>query len=133
MVHYENDYQFGATQQKLIFPEVKDFFDVDNIKMNDPKFAKYDYTSDDAEFEVKSRKIKKNAYSTTMLTCNKVTETEKAIIFIFNFLDEICWIQYDADLFNTFTKTKFSRAQIEEDEKDYFYIPLKHLETIKVK
>ena len=133
MVHYENDYKFGAIQQKKIFPDIKDFFDVENIRMNDPQFAKYDYTSDDVEFEVKSRKVKKNTYSTTMLTCNKVTETEKEIVFIFNFLDEICWIQYDAVLFNTFTKTKFSRAQIEADEKDYFYIPLEYLETIKVK
>ena len=132
MVHFENDYKEGTKAQNEIFPIIEDYFG-NNIKQNPNQYDKYDYTNDDAEFEVKTRKNKKTAYSTTMLTCNKVVDTDKEIVFIFNYTDEICWIQYDKELFDTFQKQMFSRAQIAEDEKMHYYIPINLLETIKVK
>lgn len=138
MVHYKKDFERGTKAQREILPDVREYFrDFDlkgEIRENPERFAKYDYECDDAVFEVKTRfDVNRNTFKTTMITCNKVTETDKAIIFIFNFPDEISWIQYDEDLFNTFEKKPFSRAQIESDEEDYFYIPVEHLQTIKKK
>ena len=138
MVHYHEDYLNGTKAQHEIFADVVKYFaDYDisgNIVENTGEFAKYDYESDDTVFEVKTRfDVARTTYKTTMMTCNKITATDKQIIFIFNFTDEIAWIQYDAELFNTFEKKAFSRAGFEADEKDYFYIPVHLLETIKKK
>lgn len=135
MVHYEGDFQKGTKAQTEIFPIVKKYFEDFNltgeIRENEDENAKYDYECDDAVFEVKTRfDVNRNTYKTTMMTCNKVSETNKAIIFIFNYTDEISWIQYDEDLFNTFEKKAFSRANLKWDEKDHYYIPVQHLETI---
>lgn len=138
MVHYQDDFLKGTKAQHEIFPVVKKYFDeydltgvlTENMGDND----KYDYECDDAVFEVKTRfDVDRNSYKTTLLTCNKVTETNKAIIFIFNFTDEISWIQYDTELFNTFEKKPFSRANLKHDEKDHYYIPVHHLQTIHIK
>jgi bifunctional pyridoxal-dependent enzyme with beta-cystathionase and maltose regulon repressor activities len=42
----------------------------------------------------------------------------------------LAWIQYDEELFNTFEKKPFSRANLKHDEKDHYYIPVHHLQTI---
>jgi len=138
MVHYTEDYQKGTEAQHEIFQDVKDYFKDFNLegelRENPGRHDKYDYECGDAVFEVKTRfDVNRNTYKTTLMTCNKVTKTNKAIIFVFNYTDEISWIQYDEDLFNTFEKKPFSRAKIEADEKDYFYIPVEHLQTIKRK
>jgi hypothetical protein len=135
MVHYEDDYQKGKRAQHEIFPIVKEFFADYNLEgdivENPDDYDKYDYECDDAVFEVKTRfDAQRTSYKTTMMTCNKVTKTKKAIIFIFNYTDEISWIQYDEDLFNTFEKKLFSRANIKSDEKDYWYIPVHCLQTL---
>jgi hypothetical protein len=137
MVHYKEDYKKGTQAQREILPDVQKYFNEYNlegeIKENPEMFAKYDYECSDAVFEVKTRFFVKNKYPTTMITCDKVTVTDKAIIFIFNYTDEITWIQFDDDLFNTFEKKLFSRAERADDEKYHYYIPIKHLQTIKKK
>jgi hypothetical protein len=138
MVHFHDDFLKGTKAQSEILPDIQKYFADYNISgeivENVGEFAKYDYENDDAVFEVKTRfDVARDTYPTTMMTCDKVSDTKKAIIFIFNFSDEISWIQYDAELFNTFEKKAFSRAGIRSDEKDHFYIPVKLLETIKKK
>lgn len=139
MVHYEKDAQRGRIAQHEIFPIVKNYFNthyelegemVENL--ND--YDKYDYECGNAVFEVKTRfDINRNTYPTTMMTCNKVTETDKGIFFIFNFSDQITFIEYEEELFKTFEKKMFSRAEIKSDEKDYWYIPVHLLETLFIK
>jgi hypothetical protein len=136
--HYKTDFERGTAAQHEIFPIVKEFFKDSNLqgelRENPERFAKYDYECDDAVFEVKTRfDINRNTYNTTMITCNKVTEIDKAIIFIFNFTDEISWIQYDEDIFKNFEKKLFSRAKMVSEEEDTFYIPIEHLQTIHIK
>ena len=138
MVHYHEDFLRGTEAQHEIFDDVVKYFaDYDitgTIVENTGEFDKYDYECDDCVFEVKTRfDVARTTYKTTLITCNKVAIYTKQIIFIFNFTDEICWIQYDAELFNTFERKPFSRAGLEADEKDYFYIPVNLLETIKKK
>jgi len=135
MVHYEGDFRKGTKAQTEIFPIVKKYFEDYNlngeIRENLDENAKYDYECDDAVFEVKTRfDVNRDTYNTTMITCNKVSDTDKSIIFIFNYTDEISWIQYDEELFNTFERKAFSRANLKWDEKDHYYIPVYHLQTI---
>jgi hypothetical protein len=139
MVHYEKDAERGRIAQHEIFPIVKAYFTANyelegEMVENLEEYDKYDYECDNAVFEVKSRfDIEKNTFKTTMMTCNKVTETEKGIFFIFNFTDQINYIIYEEELFNTFEKKMYSRAGIKTDEKDHWYIPIQHLQTIHIK
>jgi len=124
MVNYENDYQYGEQQQKHIKPLLEKHFGFLNEK---ERYSKYDFENDEICIEVKSRKNKHNAYSTTLLTANKITDTNKKIIFIFNFTDKLMYIKYDKEKFNTYTKKMFSRANQRWDEKEYLYIPITDL------
>lgn len=131
MVHYPNDYKFGLEKQQAIFPILQKHFGND-LRETTERYAKYDFVSPNAFFELKSRKNKKNAYPTTLLTCNKVLEIkeDQEQYFIFNFTDELCYIKYDKDLFDTFEKKPYSRLNVDWDKKDYLFIPIDKLITI---
>lgn len=120
MVNYENDYRYGEQQQRAIFPLLEKKW---NGIVPQGRWAKYDAVSDTVNIEIKSRKNKYNAYPTTMLTMNKISDLSKTQIFVFNFTDGVYYIEYD-DRFKTYSKNMFSRAGIEEDEKEYVYIPI---------
>jgi hypothetical protein len=130
MVHFQKDYVQGILQQKAVHPKLKEFFKRD-IREYEGRYSKYDFYDEKAVYELKSRTNKKMQYPTTLLTCNKVTDSgDKSIIFLFNFTDELCYIEYDKALFDTFERKPFSRVKEVRDEKDYYYIPIGELVTI---
>lgn len=131
MVHFQQDYMYGTTNQKKVLPFLKSYFK-EEIKECPSRWSKYDFRSENALFELKSRKIKKNHYQTTLLTCNKVVPDEsKELNFIFDFKDELCYIPYDKETFSTFEKRMYSRVNEAEDEKEYYFIPIDCLKTIQ--
>ena len=131
MVHFEKDYVFGTSNQKKVLPLLNAYFK-ENIQEFPGKWSKYDFHSDTALFELKSRKIKKDTYPTTLLTCNKVVPNKgKNLKFLFKFTDELCYLPYDEEIFNTFDKQMYSRVNQAEDEKEYYFIPIEHLKTIQ--
>jgi hypothetical protein len=132
MVNYENDYLWGEAQQRKIFPILEKKW---KGLRQQPRYAKYDAVSDEINMEIKSRKnLKWNSYPTTLLTMNKISDTTKTNIFVFNFvfdmqrdMSEIFYIEYDAEKFSRYEKKMFSRANIKSDEKEYVYIPVADL------
>ena len=124
MVNYESDYLWGEKQQKRIFPILEKKWE--GI-VPQKRYAKYDAVSESVNIEIKSRKNRWNSYPTTMLTMNKISDLTKTNIFVFNFVDSIYYIEYDPDRFSKYTKTMFSRAEIESDEKEYVFIPVEDL------
>ena len=131
MVNFEKDYLYGIQKQKEILPILRDYFGKD-LEETLGRWKKYDFYSDKSIFELKSRKNTKTRYHTTLITCNKVvSESRKDLIFLFNFTDELCFIKYDEKLFSTFERRLFSRINESFDEKEYYYIPIERLTTIK--
>jgi hypothetical protein len=131
MVNYESDYIWAEEQEKIVYPIVKEYFeDVENLKKGN-RYSPYDYWTDDIDFELKSRKNRYNQYPSTMITKNKITGTDKALILLFNFTDGLYFIQYNQELFSNFKINNFSRANVGWDEKEHVYIPIEHLELIK--
>ena len=132
MCHFQQDYIYGTTNQKRVLPLLKSYFSED-IKEFPSRWSKYDFRSENALFELKSRKIKKNQYKTTLLTCNKVVSNNegKALNFVFDFKDELCYIPYDKETFSTFEKRMYSRVNEAKDEKEYYFIPIDCLKTIQ--
>ena len=131
MVNYENDYRWGENQQKKIAGYLGKKWN--NLKSQD-RWSKYDFISDEINMEVKSRKNSYRAYSTTLLTCNKIDDLSKQNIFVFNFvydmrrdLSEIYYIEYDEEKFIGYERAMFSRAKKAWDEKEYVYIPITDL------
>jgi len=132
MVNYENDYIWGEKQQQKIFPILGTKWE--GLK-EQGRYAKYDAVSDTVHMEIKSRKdLRKNSYPTTLLTMNKISDTSKTNIFVFNFVfdrvnnkSEIYYIEYDEEKFSNYERRMFSRAQIKSDEKEYVYIPVEDL------
>ncbi len=127
MVNFEGDYIFGEKQQEIIKPILEKTFG--SLISND-RYSKYDFENDNYYIEVKTRKNSYYTYPTTLLTCNKITNTDKTLIFIFNFTDGIYYIEYDEKIFNCFEKKMFSRINKKFDMKDYYYIPIDMLKKI---
>lgn len=129
MVNFEKDYLEGKKKQNIILPYLETYFG--DITQTEDRYEKFDFYNQKNIFELKSRTNKKHQYPTTLMTCNKVIDTEKEIIFLFYFTDELCYIKYDPTLFSTFEKKMYSRINAEYDMKDYFFIPIEQLITIK--
>ena len=89
---------------------------------------KFDYRSGRNNIELKSRRNRMDKYPSTMITANKGhIEEGKDTMFVFCFTDKVAYIRYEKELFDTFEKRPFSRANMKHDEKDHFFIPLENL------
>jgi len=128
MVNYENDYIWGEQQQKKIFPILEAKWE--GLRPQG-RYAKYDAINETTNIEIKSRKNAYSAYPTTLLTMNKISDTSKTNIFVFNFVkndkNEIYYIEYDKEKFEPYERRMFSRANYAADEKEYIYIPIEDL------
>tara|TARA_R110000765_G_scaffold342507_1_gene432666 strand:+ start:175 stop:573 length:399 start_codon:yes stop_codon:yes gene_type:complete len=130
MVNWEKSYIYGKRQEAKILPLILSHFGRE-ISPSVGRFAKYDYTDKDFNYEVKSRTNKMKAYPTTMITKNKTEGSDRPVILIFNFCDCLSYIKYDEEQFKDYYCEQFSRAGIEADEKPHYYIPIDHLSVIE--
>lgn len=121
--------EYGKQNEILILPKLNEYFKSD-IKLSENDFEKYDGSDDNNIYEIKTRRIIKNAYSTTLLTYHKIIDNDKPLIIIFNFVDYISYIKYDEDKFNTYEKKLFCRGRVGEQYKDHIFIPVKDLTII---
>jgi len=103
-----NDLKFGLAKEVDILPTIiHNWEGEDNIRntkdiYNDDYYP-YDFESDSAtSWEVKSRRITKNRYDTTIIPVHKVRKVGTPQYFIFNFTDACSYIKYDKTLFDTF-------------------------------
>ena len=101
---------------------------------NDPYYI-YDFegTTNKTSIEMKSRRVKKNTYPTTILPVSKIRNTDKAQLFVFNFTDACCYIEYDKKIFDTFQIRHFTteRFGIVDKPKPHYCIYIKDLIEIK--
>ena len=133
MVNWENSYKYGEKKEKELLPILQEYFGKD-IKRNEKgRYAKYDYTDEKVNYELKSRTNKIKQYPTTMITRNKVeaNDANKDLILLFNYTDCLAYIEYEAEQFKQYTTENFSRLGETFDEKPHLYIPIEHLKIIK--
>ena len=128
--HFQKDYIFGKQQEIKILPLIEQYFD-DNITQTTEQYDKYDFTSDFYNFELKSRKNNFNKYPTTMITTNKLKETDKQLVLLFNFTDGLYYIKYDPLIFDTFETYLFKREGVCADALEHTLIPIGDLKLIK--
>lgn len=128
MVHYTQSYAFGKQQEVEILPILVEKLNR-NIQAYPERYSKHDYFCDDYNYEVKSRTNKMTQYPTTMITEDKAVG-DKPVVFVFNYTDKICLIDYDKEKFDKYERREFSRANLKDDEKTHIYIPISDLQVI---
>lgn len=129
MVHYHSCYKYGVENQKIVLPIIRNYFNR-NIIEHAEQYSKYDFSDNEYNYELKSRKINLNKFPTTMITLNKIDKT-KPLILLFKFTDKLTYIEYNEQLFKTFEIKDFSRANLRGDYKPHIYIPIEYLTIIE--
>jgi hypothetical protein len=133
----ENDLKYGLERETIEgilginfnedFKNTKDLY-------NDP-FYPYDFEglTTKTSVELKSRRVNKSAYETTIIPVHKVRKTNYKQLFCFNFTDDICYIEYNKELFNTFERKDIMtyRKGIVDKPKPHFLIPIHLLISLK--
>ena len=101
-------------------------------------YCKFDFTSNDAIFEIKSRRCKSTQYPTTMIQQSKITkglehlDKGKQVYLVFNFTDKILVHTMKKDYNYTFSNGgRCDRGRPEFQQ--YCYLPISDCECIKIK
>lgn len=130
-----NDLSFGLKKEFDILPTIinnwKDDENIMNTKdiYNDAYYS-YDFESrNGSSWEVKSRRIKKECYPTTIIPVHKIRMVDTPQFFIFNFTDKCCYIKYEKELFKTFSTRYMSIERFGGNPNpiNHYEIPIKNL------
>jgi hypothetical protein len=108
------------------------YFNDDTISKTSGRFCKYDFESPTCKYELKSRKNTYRAYPTTIIPCNKIVDGK--LIFLFNFIEDLYFIEYDKETFDRFEKIEMRdyRAGRYGQTALHFAIPIDLLTQIKI-
>jgi hypothetical protein len=132
-----NDLIFGAKGERDVLPLINHFFKDDAIPFEDT-YSTQDFHSCFAVYELKSRKIKHDAYPTAIIGCNKAVlkpeDKGKDLFFLFNYTDGLYYIKYNEEVFKTFNRRSFcrnARFDFHDRASDVYDIPITHLLKIE--
>ena len=135
----KNDLEFGLSKEDEVLRRIRVYF-VDGMEIQSTlqlynnKFYPYDYEGlkTGNSFEVKSRRVKKNQYDTTIIPSHKIRKTDKKQYFLFNFIDKLCYIEYNEEKWKDFKRgmIQIRRSGIIDKPTEHIYIPIKDLEDL---
>ena len=98
---FYGDYSFGEEQEQRLLPILNEYFDLQlELTQQQDRFDYID-TNKKVLIELKSRRVNKNQYSTTIVPEKKyLCGVEKSsqgwrVIYVFNFIDCISYIEPD--------------------------------------
>jgi hypothetical protein len=107
-----NDLTFGLTKEidlvehleRVLCPIYSETHFINTKDLYNDEYCSYDFEGDinKTHIEVKSRRNTKYQYATTIIPVHKIQETDKKQVFVFYFTDQICYIEYNQQLFSTF-------------------------------
>ena len=132
MASFSNDNKFGLAEEEKVLRYLRMVFRKDNVTRTTDKYCKYDFEGDTAIYELKSRTNRKNMYPTTLMPYDKIINTEKKQIFVFNFTDGIYYVAYNEDTFKPFIApfVRNQRIDYTDVRKLYFHVPIEILKPI---
>ena len=128
---FSNDYIFGKTQEERTLIKVCRFFDEEILPTT--QFCRWDFESDTAIYEMKSRNVSSNTYIDVMIGYNKIQPICKPQYFLFNFTDGLFYIKYDEQVFMDFELKLFKRegrTDCNDKPQVVCHIPVKNLTRI---
>ena len=127
------DIEFGTDNEQRLLNTIQTFFNDDTIIKITTKYSPFDYMGNNCLIELKSRRCNSSTYPTTIIGINKFNQIDPNIkyILIFSFTDIVLYIDYDEELFNTFSiKTVSGRDRGRIESAKYYHIPIKNLKPI---
>ena len=125
----KKDLAMGLKNQHDVLTTLQSKFNSSIVETKD-KYCKYDFIDSlGNHYEVKSRRISKEAYPTTLLPAHKILQTPVRQFFIFKFTNKLCYIEYSETVFNTFETGLITDARQGRDDLHY-YIPVSSLTDI---
>jgi hypothetical protein len=136
MIDYSHteEYKIAKNQEINYYDKIKNYFNIENLKISENKYDKFDYYNNEYLIEMKTRNNTKDKYPTTIITTNKIKyglTQNKQMIFLFLFTDGLYFIKYDKDLFNEFEQKNYcSRKRIQYEYNTYTFIDVNKLTKI---
>jgi len=133
---YQNDRNYGFQKEAEVIDLIKETFceslgesDIVNTRdLYNTDYYPYDYegSTNKTIFEMKSRRNKKTQYPTTIIPCHKINPDNRRQIFIFNFTDACCYIEYNKELFDSFNKRMITTQRFGKVDipKNHYEIPV---------
>ena len=133
-----NDLKYGLLQEIDILPTIQHKWDYEtNIRntkdIYNDEYYPYDFESNSGtSWEVKSRRIPKDKYTTTIIPVHKIRNVNTPQYFVFNFTDACCYIQYNKTLFSAFSTRMISVSRLGGNPAPvlHYEIPIKLLDDL---
>jgi hypothetical protein len=98
----KNDIEMGLSKEPIVINLLQEYF---KEEIKDTKelgvYCPYDAYSVNTKYEIKSRRCRFETYDTTIIGVHK-TKTEGRLVFVFNFVNGLYYIEYNKELFSTF-------------------------------
>lgn len=129
---FKNDLRMGLEKELEVIDILKlnweDEVDIQNTKdIYGDDYYIYDFEANSGtSWELKSRRCNKHTYPTTIVPVSKVRDTDKKQVFVFNFKDACCSLDYDKELWDTFEikDVMTYRYGIQDRPKPHYHIPI---------
>ena len=123
------DLALGLKNQSSLLITLRSKFG-DSLVGTQNKYCKWDFIDSlGNHYELKSRRISKEAYPTTLLPAHKILQTPVRQFFIFKYIDKVSYIEYNEAVFNTFITGWITDGRTGKDDLHY-YIPVSSLTDI---
>lgn len=133
------DLKFGLNKEREVLPIFNTFFNC-NATIATDKYSILDYYDDNKKIcgELKSRRVNKHKYPTTMIGYNKVLKGREMMLkgydvyFLWCFTNKLCYYKLDNDFKEEWViRDDISRTDRGRDERsDVAYIPTTELKNI---
>ena len=106
----KTEYDWGIKKELECLPFISEV--LDDVIHNKETYNDFDYYTDTYNIELKSRRNKKDTYSTTITTKikrDKAIKSKKKVLWIFNFTDGLYYLNYEdhKDTLNNLPVEKF--------------------------
>lgn len=132
----KEDIEMGNKSESETIDVIDEILKTTLIKDED-KYSIFDWHNKDKTIfvELKSRRLYKDKYPTTMIGLNKIkfcNDTTKSYYFFFKFFDGLYYIKYNKDLFKNFdikynVKINYRNDVNKNEFRDFIYIPVNKL------
>ncbi len=131
------DLAFGLPKEDPVLDKLKKHFE-EEIAKSTYQYCPHDGFSQTTEYEIKSRRNKYNQYPTTIVPCSKIRDMKRdRLVFVFNFLDKLCYAVYNKETFATYNVKQIEAVRkrngvLGKTIEPHFEIPLEDLIEIKI-
>ena len=127
----KRDKTFGDDSETRLLPLLEKYFEMPLKRTS--AYSTFDYKGKNVLVELKTRRIKKEAYQDTMVGLNKINEAltkikkGKRVFFVFAFTDVVCYHELLSDCRGYEVRDSGRRDRGRNEIKKYFHIPVSEL------